>query len=416
MKGIVVLSCWVLGALQGAILILVPQMMQQGQLDAWMLAIPISFGTFVFVICSRLWGRVFDRLVSQANLLFLVLKFVLLGFALSQFSFLFLFAFTDLKGTSLVVALCLSRIIHGIFCSAVIPLSQLWLSQGDKRGEQLVWANISTNIGRLTVPLLTFVPFDIAYFSLWFVLAVTLAALLLTFFISVRIRNCPGQQGTGNEAVPPLLRHSDLSGPRSIGGSHTEGKRLSFALVWLTAFFVTLFSAQLQFSLGPVLTERLSTAVLAGEMTARLLFAASLSSLFSLFVIYRPLSQSPRVFLVVIGVCLVSGSALFVKQTQLIPAVMLISAALSMAPAWYTALAMHATHSKKAQVSALISQGHTLGNAIGALLAGLLLAFESQYLMYSFLVLMGLILWCWLRLYHSSSPLEDLAVSHKLQG
>ncbi len=58
MKAIVGLSCWVLGALQGVILILVPVMMAQGQLTAWMIAIPLSLGTFIFFCWFWLLGKV----------------------------------------------------------------------------------------------------------------------------------------------------------------------------------------------------------------------------------------------------------------------------------------------------------------------------------------------------------------------
>lgn len=94
--------------------------------------------------------------------------------------------------------------------------------------------------------------------------------------------------------------------------------------------------------------------------------------------------------------------------------VILISSALAMAPVWYTATAMGSTETRKARVSASISQAHTLGNAFGALLAGLLLTWNSDYLFLGFailMVLMVLIVLGWLRLYRQSVPLNNAVVN-----
>ena len=69
-----------------------------------------------------------------------------------------------------------------------------------------------------------------------------------------------------------------------------------------------------------------------------------------------------------------------------------MSAALSMAPVWYTALAMHASQNNKARTSATVSQGHTLGNALGGVVAGIFLAFGLEFLLMSLVFFMLLIL------------------------
>lgn len=409
MQGMAVLSCWVLGALQGAILILVPEMMLQGEISAFALALPLSLGTFVFMCCSGWWGHLLDKRASANLSILVIVRWVLLGFLASQLSFIAFLQFSEFQGISLVIALCLARVLHGMFCSAIIPSAQLTLSHNDKKGEKLVWSSIATNIGRLTAPLLTFVPIDINYFSLWFIAAVTLVAVVIACFS----HNADVSTDAKDEQVPPyplttqevsldaLTQHTS---PTSIGSVKTEVFSL-FAnplliSVCIAAVLITLFSSQLQFSLGPLLLVQFGSAELASNMTASLLFAASASALVSLFILYRPLSRSPILFLFVISASFIAGSLLFVMQKQLIVAVVLISAALSMAPAWYTALAIHASKYNKARTSAAVSQGHTLGNAFGGLAGGLLLILGQQALLLSFILLMVLILCAGGMVYH----------------
>ena len=392
MLSMAVLSCWVMGALQGAILILVPEMMLQGQLSALQLALPLSLGTFVFMCFSGYWGKLLDAHFAANESLVLVIRWVLLGFLISQLSFIAFIQFSDFKGLFLVFALCLSRIIHGLFCSAIIPSAQLALSRSDKKGEKLVWSSIATNVGRVTAPLLTFVPADINYFSLWFIAAITFTAFILAWFNQDKPQPIGGNlssmdTSSENESIEIF---SLLNNPLLLS-------------ICVTAVLISLFSSQLQFSLGPLLLNTLSNANLASEMTAQLLFAASASALISLFILYRPLSCFPKIFLSVIAVSFITGCCLFAMQQQFIVAVVLISAALSMAPAWYTALAIHASKHNKARTSATISQGHTLGNAFGGLLGGLLLVLSQQLLLSSFILFMVMILLAWLTIFSRSN-------------
>lgn len=401
MQGMAVLSCWVLGALQGAILILVPTMMLQGEISAFALALPLSLGTFVFMCCSGWWGHLLDKRASANQSILVIVRWVLLGFLASQLSFIAFLQFSEFQGVNLVIALCLARVLHGLFCSAIIPSAQLTLSYNDKKGEKLVWSSIATNIGRLTAPLLTFVPIDINYFSLWFIASVTLVAAVIAWFShnanvgndAKEDQNPPYPLTTQEVSLDALTQHTS---PTSIGPVKTEVFSLVanplLISVCIAAVLITLFSSQLQFSLGPLLLVQFGSAELASNMTASLLFAASASALVSLFILYRPLSGSPILFIFVISASFVAGSLLFVMQKQLIVAVVLISAALSMAPAWYTALAIHASKYNKARTSAAVSQGHTLGNACGGLAGGLLLILGQQALLLSFILLMVLIL------------------------
>ncbi|WP_298941263.1 permease [uncultured Psychromonas sp.] len=406
-----VLSCWVLGALQGAILILVPEMMLQGEISAFALALPLSLGTFFFMCCSGWWGHLLDKRASANQSILVIVRWVLLGFLVSQLSFIGFLQFSEFQGISLVIALCLARVLHGMFCSAIIPSAQLTLSHNDKKGEKLVWSSIATNIGRLTAPLLTFVPIDMNYFSLWFIASVTLIAVVIAWFSQkdkVDTSNAVTDEQslsypltTQEVSLDALTQHTSSAPIQSI-------KTESFSLltnpllisVCIAAVLITLFSSQLQFSLGPMLLAQFGSAELASNMTASLLFAASASALVSLFILYRPLSRSPILFIFVISASFIGGSLLFVMQKQLIVAVVLISAALSMAPAWYTALAIHASKYNKARTSAAVSQGHTLGNAFGGLAGGLLLILGQQALLLSFILLMVLILCAGGMVYH----------------
>ncbi len=411
MQGMAVLSCWVLGALQGAILILVPEMMLQGEISAFALALPLSLGTFFFMCCSGWWGHLLDKRASANQSILVIVRWVLLGFLVSQLSFIGFLQFSEFQGISLVIALCLARVLHGMFCSAIIPSAQLTLSHNDKKGEKLVWSSIATNIGRLTAPLLTFVPIDMNYFSLWFIASVTLIAVVIAWFSQkdkVDTSNAVTDEQslsypltTQEVSLDALTQHTSSAPIQSI-------KTESFSLltnpllisVCIAAVLITLFSSQLQFSLGPMLLAQFGSAELASNMTASLLFAASASALVSLFILYRPLSRSPILFIFVISASFIGGSLLFVMQKQLIVAVVLISAALSMAPAWYTALAIHASKYNKARTSAAVSQGHTLGNAFGGLAGGLLLILGQQALLLSFILLMVLILCAGGMVYH----------------
>jgi hypothetical protein len=294
MKVIVGLSCWVLGALQCAILILVPVMMEQGEVTAWMIAIPLALGTFIFVIGSGYWGRWLDRCVANQRPLSLVLTLILFGFTLSQLSFLSLLESNQLTGTNLIIGLCLSRVLHGMFCSGVIPTAQLWLSQKDKQGEKLIWVTISTNMGRVTASLLTFVPVDVTYFSLWFVLFITLLACISCCFIMCYQRD--NKQFNLLSSLKYRLKDDDEAVTFSTTTSNTTPTaspttvttrvttntiaRLA-STIMMTAFFITLFSSQLQFSLGPILSANgVLTALQASAITAQLLLSASISALF----------------------------------------------------------------------------------------------------------------------------------------
>ena len=97
------------------------------------------------------------------------------------------------------------------------------------------------------------------------------------------------------------------------------------------------------------------------------------------------------------------GSTLFALQQYVFIAIALISAALSMAPAWYTALAIHSSQHHKARTSAAVTQGHTLGNALGGLMGGLLLLLGQQTILLSFILLMFFILLAWLAVHRQSS-------------
>jgi len=338
MKAIVGLSCWVLGALQSVILILVPIMMEQGQLAAWMIAIPFSLGTFIFVVGSGYWGRWLDRCVAKKRPLSGILTLILFGFALSQLSFLVLLESRQLIGIDLIIGLC-------------------------------------------------------------FVAAIIVLALLLSCLMLCKL---PTKKDAESLLVTNYI-FLDSSAHKNI--------KLIGSTVIVTAFLITLFSSQLQFSLGPLLSNGLMTAAQASAMVAKLLLSASVSVLFSLFVLYKLLIRSTPFFLVFITVSFSIGTLLFVMQTQLILRVMLISSALAMAPAWFTAVAMRSTDNQKAQVSASISQGHTLGNAFGALLVGLLLAWDSHYLFPGLVILMLLIVLGWSRLYQQSTRLNHAAVN-----
>lgn len=397
MKGIMILSCWVLGALQGAILILIPEMMTFNQVTALQLALPLALGTLVFMLSSGRWGQLLDTRVAQQKSLLTVTQWVLFGFVLSQLSFVTLLQFSGLQGAALILALCVSRLLHGVFCSAIIPSAQLNLSRGDKQGEKLVWASIATNIGRLTAPLLTFIPFDFDYLSLWLIISVTAIAWFASLFIA---KNHESQLVEVNLEPVNSQASQSSSDPSSSAFSFVSNHLL--ICVCGTAVIISIFSSQLQFSLGPLLLDRFSDAELASEMTATILFAASASALVSLFILYKPLSRSPKLFVSTLAIGLGVGTYLFVLQEQLILSVVLISAALSMAPAWYTALAMRATTKHKARTSAAVSQGHTLGNAFGGLLGGGLLALGNSFLLSSFIVLSLSIALGWLGIYRQS--------------
>jgi len=427
-----ILSCWVLGALQGAILILVPEMMLQGHLSAFELALPLSLGTFVFMCCSGWWGDLLDKRSLANQSLMSIIRWVLLGFLVSQLSFLILLQFSQFQGLSLIIGLCFARVLHGLFCSAIIPSAQLTLSHHDEKGEKLIWSSIATNIGRLTAPLLTFVPVEINYFSLWFIAFVTCVAAVLAWWNSAawktsRIINEMTQSnlvqsihstdlhknkvvlidshGLNNQTLNADALSFDVTSTTKIEKFSLSNNPLLLSVCTI-AVLVTLFSSQLQFSLGPLLLAQFGNADLASKMTASLLFAASASALVSLFLLYRPLSRSPILFISVISVCFIAGSLLFVMQQHLIVAVILISAALSMAPAWYTALAIHASKSSKARTSAAVSQGHTLGNVLGGLAGGLLLILGQQSLLVSFILLMALILCAGGVVYHRGHRLN----------
>lgn len=398
MQSVVILSCWVLGALQGAILILVPEIMVEGQLSALQLALPLSLGTFVFMYCSGQWGGLLDNRFKTNKPIITVLRWVLFGFFFSQLSFLLLLKFPFFKGGALVVGLCLSRILHGVFCSAIIPSSQLLLSRHDHNGEKLVWSSIATNIGRITAPLLTFLPVDVNYFSLWFIAAITLSVSLVTYFY----QHTSMFKSEEEESKSQLHVFTDKKIEPFKFLSNT------FLLsICVAAVLISLFSSQLQFSLGPILLDKFSNVALATETTAHFLLAASSSALISLFVLYRPLSRFPKLFLSFIVICFIAGCSLFVLQQQFIVAIVLMSAALSMAPVWYTALAMHASQNNKARTSAAVSQGHTLGNAVGGVVAGIFLAFGLQCLLTSLVSFMFLILLVLLSVYCQSNSADN---------
>jgi len=403
MQGMVILSCWALGALQGAILILVPKMMLQGQLSALQLAVPLALGTFVFMCFSGVWGKMLDARFASNKPLILVFRFVLCGFLVSQLSFILLLESTYLKGSSLVFALCISRIIHGVFCSAIIPNAQLVLSCHDKKGEKLVWSSIAINIGRISAPLLTFVSVEISYFSLWFIATMVFIAVVITWCSSELFET---SDSISSQLVPVLVNKNNEN--------FTFFTNPFLLAIFCAALLISLFSSQLQFSLGPLLLLQFSDATLASDKTAALLFIASASALLSLFILYRHLIHFPKIFVLFISTSLILGSYLFVIQQQLFIAVALISSALSMAPTWYTALAIHANKLNKARTSATVSQGHTLGNGLGGLLAGALLVLGEQVLLHSFVVLMVFILLTWSLIYYQSNQLIKSITSTNL--
>ncbi len=139
----------------------------------------IGVGSFIFSFMGPFWATKSDRLGRKR-----VLSFGMFGMALSFMLLASIFIFNEsLSLTMKITFVYLSRILYGLLCSAIVPVSQAWqLDHFDSNDHLKILTRNSMclNLGRITGPIL--ILFQQVNFELVIYVA-TIWVLILSAFV-----------------------------------------------------------------------------------------------------------------------------------------------------------------------------------------------------------------------------------------
>ena len=128
---------------------------QTGVLTANIIA-AIGIGSFIFSFMGPFWAAKSDKLGRKR-----VLSFGMFGMALSFTLLALIFIFNDELSLTLKVSLIyMSRILYGLLCSAIVPVSQAWqldLFDNKDHLKVLTRNSMCLNLGRITGPILVLI-------------------------------------------------------------------------------------------------------------------------------------------------------------------------------------------------------------------------------------------------------------------
>ncbi|GAA6137929.1 MFS transporter [Arenicella sp. 4NH20-0111] len=344
-----------LGCGQTALLVCLPSLSSITKLNTAQMASVVALGSGMFLIGNPVWGYLSDRWSRRGALLVGVagyaISFLVIALALHQ---------TPESQTKHTFYLLLAaRLIYGLTASSIYPTIQAWaldsLSKNTTPQDEVLATKTLTqlaaavNAGRLAgpviaAPLLIFGP-------VWVLLALSLFATFLAVLVT---------------AIPNAVTHFRV-----------PPKREATTTIWLlllAGITLTMILGALQYSLGFLLSEYLTSSKEAGITTALVLIFCTLFIL-SLQVCITSKLNEPWVNAVPLAcLSLITGCALlFVNSlvTLLIAVIMISSAAATLAPIYQSEAAKGV--GSRGRTIGLFGMAHALGGSLGTWVAGWLL-------------------------------------------
>ena len=131
----------------------IPYISDETSVDTSNIIAAISVGSLIFAFMGPFWAARSDQLGRRK-----VLSFAMFGMSLSFALLASLFIFNDSLSINVkVMFVFMSRIIYGLFCSALVPVSQAWqldLCPGKEHLKVLTRNSMFLNLGRILGPIL----------------------------------------------------------------------------------------------------------------------------------------------------------------------------------------------------------------------------------------------------------------------
>ena len=320
-----------------------------------MLTAALSASMVMVLFSAPFWGARSDRLGRL-----IVIRIALMAMAISNLflaGVVYMSATGALAPSAAVALIFLSRIVYGVFIGGLYPAAQAYMLDSvapDQQGGALSRISAAINLGRLLGPLGGFVAVYWDVTGLLLILG--LAPVLLL-----------------------ILAGKENQKPRSV--SDEKPLHISYQSLWqlcapifVMAVFVTGVFGVLQFSIGPLLQERLQLSPQSTtEQLSFLMMVMSLITLAMHVLCARFMGRHYLGFLRVGVTLLLVGCFVLVQAESM--AVVWIGLSLAaasvmlMTPA-YTALAAEQVHNGRGKLTGLLSMMHSAGYALGGMVAG----------------------------------------------
>jgi MFS family permease len=359
-----------LGLSQSALLVYLPLLVSNTQLGYGEWAQLFAMGMGFYLLGTILWPLLIPRLGHRSALLW-----GLAGFSISMVLFWFMLWSTHagwLSPLHSFTGLAFSRMVYGIFASALLPVTQSWcanVSRPEQRLSAFSAISLQLSLGRALGPVL-------AVIGLWLHwLALPLILALWPCFIAARLLNA--DEGKPLSPAP-------------------ANKTIPLPPLWLAliAIATTAFASSLQFQASPVLERLLNApAQQISQHLAWLMIAAALLSVIAhrLQVRYPP--PQPLVRILWIASLLIVSALCFLRcdNVWLFYGLILV---ISMGLAWLTPLygsQFSLAHTRQHTAAAQLGVMHILGHIGGLSVTAAFLQWSLSGL-YIWLAMLGFII------------------------
>ena len=352
---IILVAVLLQGAGQTALLACLPLLNVATQAGYPLLTAALSASMVMVLFSAPFWGARSDRLGRLT-----VIRIALIAMAASNLflaGVVYLAATGSLASSTAITLIFLSRIVYGAFIGGLYPAVQAYMLDSvtfEQRGGALSRVSAAINLGRLLGPLGGFVA---VYWGVTGLLLTLGAAPVLLL----------------------LLAGKDNQKPRSFADE--KAPEVSYPSLWqlcapifVMAVFVTGVFGVLQFSIGPLLQERLQlTPQATTEQLSWLMMVMSLITLAMHGVCARFMGRHYLGFLRVGVTFLLVGCFVLVQSvsmTAVWAGLSLAAASVMLMTPAYTALAAEQVSNGRGKLTGMLSMMHSAGYALGGMVAG----------------------------------------------
>lgn len=342
---------------QSALLVYLPILVETTPLDYGQWAQLFALGMAFYFAGSIAWPLLLPRLgygvIIRSGLWGYCASMLLLGLSLMFWHERWLDANTCIAGFAL------SRILYGIFASALLPSCQSGCAQMSKPEDRLASFSIISlhlSLSRLLGPVVTLV-----FASLHWLGPISILLIWPALLLFLLRKNTFPKTEMPSKSCPQSNWLAQLKTPYSLA---------------LIAMASTAFASSLQFMAAPIMENLFTTSAqnTAKWLGALMIGAALISALAHRLQTKHP-SPSPQLRMLLIAILLaICGLALLVElsQTRFIILVLICSAGLAwLTPLYSTQLSLHNTQHH--QVAAQLSLTHLAGHFVGLNVCAILL-------------------------------------------
>ena len=351
------LNTFTFSCIQMVLYTTIPYITQETKVATSSIIAAISVGSLIFSFMGPFWAAKSDKIGRKR-----VLSFGMFGMMISfaLLSSLFLFN-SSLSLTTKVVFVFLSRIIYGLLCSSIVPVSQAWQLDFYKKSNHLkvlTRNSICLNLGRILGPILILakqVDFELVIY------ASTLWVLVLASFVFFTSKNAKPMASTQEAPKLKAVLHS---------------WKLSFIESYmpiLLAMIFTGFVGVLYSFLGHHLKVVLDIdGQEASLMFAKIILFLSFAAVFVQYLSNLTLKNNWRVRLIIGSSSIVIGTYFMMNsssESMIWVSILFISIASALIPPVYLALTSRSSKSDETVFGkklGLASVAHSFGYALGA--------------------------------------------------